>query len=172
MIMVADASPLIFLGKIGQLGLIPMLFPGKPWVPASVREELLIPPISPAEEAALLEFLKSCQIVAVTKPTHFAAALSKADNEVLTLAVRRKANFIFTDDRLLRQLALVEGIRPMGTLGILLRSLEKGFLTKSKTRQWIETLVQQHQFRISIEVYDATLQRIEGFLGTSNQCCL
>jgi predicted nucleic acid-binding protein len=49
----------------------------------------------------------------------------------------------------------------MGTLGILLRAMEQGLVTRIQARQWVETLVQQHQFRISIEVYDATLQRIE-----------
>lgn len=161
MIIVADASPLIFLAKIGQLGLITRLFPGKHWVPQSVRMEVLTAPISPAEELALQLFLKSCQIELVSKPRRYAAALSRADNEVLTLAIRRKAAFLLSDDRLLRQLAVVEGLRPMGTLGILLRAMERGLLTRIQTRHWVEALVQQHHFRISIEVYDATLQRIE-----------
>ena len=82
-------------------------------------------------------------------------------NEVLTLALRRRASYLLSDDRLLRQLAVGEGLRPMGTLGILLKALERGLMTRIQARQWIEALVQQYQFRISIEVYDATLQRIE-----------
>jgi predicted nucleic acid-binding protein len=161
MIIVADASPLIFLAKIGQLGLISLLFPGRHLVPRSVRTEVLTAPITPAEELTLQNFLKSCQIAVVPKPQRYAVALSSADNEVLTLAVRRQATFLLSDDRLLRQLTVVEGIRPMGTLGILLRAMEQGLVTRIQARQWVETLVQQHQFRISIEVYDATLQRIE-----------
>lgn len=161
MIIVADASPLIFLAKIGQLALIAHLFPGKHLVPHSVRTEVLSAPISPAEELALQTFLKSCHIEAVPKPRRYATALSRADNEVLTLALRRRASYLLSDDRLLRQLAVGEGLRPMGALGILLKALERGLMTRIQARQWIETLVQQHQFRISIEVYDATLQRIE-----------
>lgn len=161
MIIVADASPLIFLGKIGKLGLITQFFNCKILVPSLVRAEVLATPISPAEELALQSFLKSCQVVVVPKPTRYAAALSGADNAALTLAVRRKAAFLITDDRLLRQLAGGEGIRPMGTLGLLLRSMERGSLTRVEVRRTIETLIQQHQFRISIEVYDSILQKIE-----------
>lgn len=161
MIIVADASPLIFLGKIGKLGLVSQLFNGKPFVPALVRAEVLAAPISPAEELALKSLLKSCRVVVVSKPTRYAAALSVADNAALTLAVRRNAAFLLTDDRLLRQLAAGEGIRPMGTLGLLFRSIERGLLTRVEVRRTIETLIQQHQFRISIEVYDSILQRIE-----------
>jgi predicted nucleic acid-binding protein len=172
--MVADASPLIFLAKIGNLALITSVFPGKYCIPRSVRKEVLTASISPVETVSLESFLKSCQIVAVPKPQRFATALSHADNEVLTLALRRRASFLLTDDRLLRQMAVVEGIRPMGTLGILLRSMEQGQTTKRQTRNWVETLVQKHQFRISIEVYDAVLQRIEnspiGRSGGSRGC--
>jgi len=169
MIVVADTCPLIFLGKIGQVGLIGGLFPGKPWLPASVRDELLATPISPAEELELRNFLKSCRIEPVSKPRQYATALSRTDNEVLTLATRRKADYLLSDDRLLRQMAVVEGIRPLGTLGILLKAMERGVLTRARTRRWIEVLVQQHQFRISIEVYDATLKRIEGWKGAATQ---
>lgn len=160
MIIVADASPLIFLGKIGQLGLIRRLFPGTVLVPKSVRDEILAEPIAPAEEQVLAAFLKTCSVERVLKPKFHASGLSVPDNEALTMAVRHRASFLLSDDRLLRQMAVVEGIRPMGTLGILLRSMDKGMLTRGEARQLLEILIQQHRFRISIEVYDATLQRM------------
>jgi predicted nucleic acid-binding protein len=161
MIVVADSSPLIFLGKIGRLGLVVGLFPGTVLVPSSVNEELLAIPIAPDEEYCLNAFLKSCRIVSVSAPRRYATALSHADNEALTLSVQRKAGLLLADDRLLRRLAVAEGIRPMGTLGVLLRGMEQGLMTGGETRRCLEQLVQQHQFRISIEVYDATVQRIE-----------
>jgi len=163
MIVVADASPLIFLAKIGQLDLIHRLFPGTVLIPHGVHRELLASPITPAEEQGLLGFIKSCRVVHVSRPRHYATALSKPDNEVLTLASRRRATRVLSDDRLLRQLAATEGLRPMGTLGLLLRAMEKGLAAQAQTRQRVEQLIQQHQFRISIEVYDAMLQRIEAF---------
>ena len=57
MIVVADASPLIFLGKLGQLDLICRLFGKKILVAEAVRDEILSPTISPAEERLLLSFL-------------------------------------------------------------------------------------------------------------------
>ena len=160
MIIVADASPLIFLGKIGQLDLIGRLFPGTVLVPQSVRDEVLTGSISPVEEQSLRAFLKTCSLERVPNPKHHAGALSGADNEALTLAVRHRASLLLCDDRLLRQMAMVEGIRPMGTLGILLRSLDMSLLTRIQVRRFAENLIQQHQFRISIEVYDAIMQRL------------
>jgi uncharacterized protein len=160
MIVVADASPLIFLGKLGQLGLIARLFPGRVRVPRSVRDEVLAAPVAPAEEQALLAFLASCKIEHVLKPRRYASALSGSDNEALTLAVRRRATLLLSDDRLLRQIAAAEGIRPMGTLGILFRAMEQGVMSRVQVRRGLEELVQQHQFRISVETYDAVLQRI------------
>jgi predicted nucleic acid-binding protein len=161
MIVVADASPLIFLGKIGRLRLVVGLFPGTILVPMSVNAEVLAIPLAPDEEHSLNTFLKSCRIVSVSAPRRYTAALSQADNEALTLSVQRKAGLLLADDRLLRRLAVAEGIRPMGTLGILLRAKEQGLMTGVEARKCLEQLVQQHQFRISIEVYDATVQRIE-----------
>ena len=161
MIVVADASPLIFLGKLGELDLITRVFPGTILVPSTIQAEVLAAPIVPAEEQRLVTFLKSCKIERVSKSRHYATALSVADQEALTLAVRRRADLLLCDDRLLRELAVVEGIRPMGTLGVLLRAMEGGYLTRAAARRSVEQLVQIHQFRIGIEVYDKVMRRIE-----------
>jgi predicted nucleic acid-binding protein len=162
MIVVADASPLIFLGKVGKLDLIPRLFKGDILIPEAVKEEVLSPPIPPAEERALSAFLNRCALTKVTRPRRFASAMSRADNEALTLAVRKSADLLLSDERLLREMALIEGIRTVGTLGILLRGMEKSILTRSQARGTVELLIRKHGFRISIEVYEAVLSRITG----------
>lgn len=165
MIVVADASPLIFLGKLGRLELITTVFPGVVHVPFSIRDEVLAAPITPAEEQRLAVFLKGCKLEKVAKARRFASALSGADQEALTLALRRRADWLLCDDRLLREMAVVEGIRPMGTLGVLLRAMEGRMLGRHATRLCVEQLIQAHQMRISIEVYDAVMRRIEGVKG-------
>jgi len=162
MTVVADASPLIFLGKIGQLDLIPFLFHGTVWVPASVRDEILAPPISPAESRMLRAFLDRCEIVKVTHPTRFSPAMSHADNDALTLALRKRADLLLTDERLMRDMAVIERIRPIGTLGILLRALRKGLLSAEETRQHIDALIRDHRFRIGIALYETVLAHLAG----------
>ena len=69
---------------------------------------------------------------------------------------------MLSDERLLREMALIEGIRTVGTLGILLRGMEKSILTRPQARGTVELLIRKHGFRISIEVYEAVLSRITG----------
>ena len=157
MIVVADASPLIFLGKIGRLGLIGALFEGSVLVPASVRDEVLAPPIWPAEARVLSAFLGRCEIVKVARPERFSAAMSRADNDALTLALRKRADVLLADERLLRDMARIEGIRPVGTVGVLLLAMRQGLLTPAETRRHVDVLIRDHRFRIGIALYEAIL---------------
>ena len=160
MIVVADASPIIFLGELRRLDLISKLLRGSVFIPSVVRNEILAPPIPPAETLLLSSFLENCTIEKVVRSRVFASALSRADNAVLTLAVRKRAHVLLTDDGLLREVAIVEGIRPLGTLGLLLRAMRKRILTAQATRRFVEQLIREHNFRIGIEVYEAVLDSI------------
>lgn len=154
MILVADASPLIFLGKIQRLALLEELFAGEILLPSLIREEVLRPPLPPGEETELRAFLETCTAERVAPSQSPSAALSAADNAVFTLAKRVGADRVLADDRLLREVIRTEGIRPMGTLGVLLHARRQGLLSKAQALRDLEQLVQHHAFRIGIEVYD------------------
>ena len=162
MIVVADTSPLIFLGKIHQLELIWALFEDEILVPSVVRDELLAPPVSPAEDQALRAFLARSNVVAVKRPRRFAPALSEADSATLSLAIRKRADVLLADDRLLRQMAMLERVRPIGTLGVLVRAMKKGHLSPEAARHLVTDLVQEHRLRIGIAVFEAVLRQIDG----------
>jgi uncharacterized protein len=162
MIVVADASPLIFLAKLDRLQWLASLFGSMPVVPSSVAAEVLRPPIPPAEERMLTSFLRGSEVVDVPDPQTFARALSRADNEALTLAVERNADLLLADDRLVRSMAVVEQIRPMGTLGIILRAKRSGSTTCGEARELVRALVRQHGFRIGIEVFEAVMAELVG----------
>lgn len=161
MIVVADASPLIFLAKIRRLPLIHRMFGREVFLPANVRDEILGPAADPGETPELESFLKLCRIETVQRPKQFAASLSRADSAALTLALRRKANFLLCDDRQLRRLAETQGIRPLGTLGILLRAMQRGQQSPQETRAAVDLLIRRHNFRIGVEVYQRVIEEIE-----------
>ena len=161
MMVVADASPLIFLGKIRRLGLVRRLLGHDIRVPRAVRNEVLTPGIDPAEEDLLKAFLKTCRIETVRRPRRFAACMSRADNEALTLAVRSHADMILCDERTMRIMAECEGVCPLGTLGIILRAARRNIMTPSAARQSVDTLIRSHGFRIGVEVYQAVLAELE-----------
>jgi predicted nucleic acid-binding protein len=161
MIIVADSAPLIFLAKINQLHMLTGLFNAKILVPVVVRKEVLGPDVPPDEERLLTGFLSGCQIVALPKPTKFAQALSYADNCILTLAVKEQANVILSDDRLLRKTAVIEGIRVIGTIGILICATKASLLTAKKSVELLDQLVEEHNFRISTRVYEIARNAVD-----------
>jgi len=154
MILVADAAPLIFLAKINQLTLVSGLFDAEILIPAAVKNEVLGLDVPPDEERLLTGFLSSCRILALHKPTRFAKALSFADNCILTLAAEKQADMILSDDRLLRKTAAIEGFRVSGTIGVLIRAAKSSLLTPKKSVELLDELVQDHNFRISTQVFE------------------
>jgi predicted nucleic acid-binding protein len=160
MILVADAAPFIFLAKINQLPLLTELFAAEILVPAVVRKEVLDPKVPPDEERLLTNFLSSCKLVAMHKPTIYAKALSFADNCILTLAVKKRADMILSDDRLLRRTAALEGFRVIGTIGVLIHAAKTRLATQDKSAELLDELVEQHNFRISTRVYEMTRHAI------------
>ncbi len=66
--------------------------------------------------------------------------------------------------RILRAMAAAQGIRPLGTLGILLDALRHSILSKGEARRLLDALVGLHDFRIGIEVYQAVIAQIDAAL--------
>jgi len=157
---VADASPLIFLGKIRRLDLLHRLFPGKLVVTKSVRREILAPPIPADEEILLGAFLAKCRVAAPSSAKAFAKGLSAADNDVIALAIELKADLVIADDSLLRRVAEVENLRAVGTLGVLLRAVRAGLESRETAHACLEDLIRHHGFRIGIEVYEAFVSNL------------
>lgn len=91
----------------------------------------------------------------MSDPVNLASSLSVADNCVLTLAQRVNADTVLSDDRLLRRVAEVEGIRAIGTLGVLARAVRAGRLPAVDAEAILDELVERHGFRISADVYRA-----------------
>ena len=161
MIIVADASPLIFLAKLGHLDLIWHLPDADIHLSALVREETLNPKMADAERQELNDFFAHCHLHPSQQTHSFATAMSLADNDTLALAIRLRAGRVLADDRILRATAEAKGIRPLGTLGLLLAAMRKGALTQPETRRLLDALVGLHDFRIGIAVYQAVLAQID-----------
>ena len=161
MILVADAAPLIFLSKINQLSLISQLFDPEIFIPVAVRNEVFGPEVPPDEERLLKDLFSGCHILTLNEPTRFAKALSFADNCILTLAVEKQADLILSDDRLLRKTAVIEGLQVVGTIGLLIRAVKSSFLPQKKAIRLLDELVNSHNFRISIQVYEITRNTID-----------
>ncbi len=157
MVLIADAAPIIFLAKIDQLPLIDRLFHAEVLVSSIVEKEILGPGVPPDEELSLTRFLSKCRIIDVREPERFAASLSVADNCVLTLTKNENADMVLSDDRLVRRIVTMEGFpsKVIGTIGIIVRAAKENLLHTDAAADLLGCLVREHNFRISIAVYEA-----------------
>jgi len=169
MIIVVDAAPLIFLSKINKLNLLRELFDAEIKVPSAVSNEIIDKGVPPHEERLLKAFLSDCKIVRLRKVEKFAGALSYADNCIMTLAIREKADILLSDDRLLRKTAAIEGFLVLGTLGILLRATKASILSPGESIELLEELVYEHSFRISTTVFESARMAFLGIDGLTGK---
>jgi predicted nucleic acid-binding protein len=160
MIVVIDSSPVIFLGKVQCLDLVSHLLGGSLLVPEEVLAEVLVPNLPPAEERTLRAFFAQCDAVKVRRPRRLASGLSRADHAALNLAIRRSPATLLADDHLVREVARLERVPAVGTLGVLLRACRAGLLDTNRAQALVDDLIRQHHFRISIEVYQAVQREL------------
>jgi predicted nucleic acid-binding protein len=153
----------IFLGKIDQLGLLTSLYSAPVLVADQVRAEILAGDLPPAEERAVQAFLSACVIRPLSVPGPLATGLSPADSATLALAMAERDVLLIADDHLVRDVARAEGIRRTGTLGVLLRACAMGRLSSAAVQRLVDELIQEHRFRIGIEVYDALVAQLRSF---------
>jgi predicted nucleic acid-binding protein len=162
---VLDASPLIFLAKLNRLDLIAPISGVTLHLSTLVQNEVLGSGVAEAESQAVKDFLIRCRVHPSAKARAYAAALSAADNATLALAIHLKADLLVADDCILRAMAEAQGIRPLGTLGVLLGAQQRKILSARETRRLLDALIALHGFRISINVYQAALARIQTISG-------
>lgn len=126
---VLDASPLIILGKIGLLEILPQLAE-ELTVPQGVALEIHAGPAGDPARA----FLAKPQGLAVHQVSAIAGKvaawdLDRGESEVLSLALEHPGCEAIVDDRAARNCALALGIVYRGTLGVLLLAHRRGLVS-------------------------------------------
>ncbi|MFQ5455632.1 MAG: hypothetical protein ACE5EA_05420 [Nitrospirota bacterium] len=158
---VADASPLIFLAKIGELNLLSNY---KLFVPRQVKEEILKGYKKEHKDAPLiLEFLKTSNatIVDVDIKETLPAYLGKGEQAVISYAIDSKTRDVLIDEGKARAVARFYKLKPKGTLGVLNDALIRGTITRQRLEEMVFDLVQKG-YRIREEILIEFLRRIRG----------
>src|SRR4051794_41087038 len=120
-VVVSDTSPLTALLQIGRAELLPALFE-EIFVPAAVHEELS------RSHDSLPVWLK------VQAPRHIpprvaAANLDPGETEAIALCFEVHADLLLIDESDARAVAIAEGIRITGVLGLLVIAKERGLIS-------------------------------------------
>ena len=155
MLIVSDASPIIALAVCNKLDLLDKLF-DRICIPMAVYEELAIPDKPKAGDIIAWSRDKVIHVKNPSVITALSMNLDAGESEALALYWETEADFLLIDEKRGRIIALRNGIKTIGTAGILLLSKQKGFITSIKP---LLELLTNHGFRISDILYQHILER-------------
>ncbi|AJF59518.1 MAG: nucleic acid binding protein [archaeon GW2011_AR10] len=153
MIVVSNASPLIFFIKLERLDLLEKLFT-KIVMPEQVFFEVSV------KETAGNEIKASAFIEVKKFFLKKDISLGKGETAAILLALQLKTSKVLLDDRKARIAAKSFGLKPIGTLGLLVLAREKNLITKKEFSKLLNELV-KNGFRISIELYKEALKKVQ-----------
>jgi len=155
MLIVSDASPIIALALCNKLDLLDTLF-DQICIPKAVFNELTVSNKLKAKE--ITEWAKSKitpaqNTVAITA---LSLNLDPGESEAIALYLETNADYLLIDERKGRTIAARNGIRIIGTMGVLLWAKQKGVLTVIKPTL---DMLMRTDFRISDTLYHQILDR-------------
>lgn len=159
-IIVCDASPLIFLAKLDQLGLIERVTGCGSVVLRCVVDEVLSKRAMPLEAERFVEWLSTVEVVDYTGSLFSTDALSRSDQSSLAWSVEHHAEWLLADERLLRRFAQERGLHVIGFCGLLLQAVSQGEIAAKEARALMDQAIREHNLRISVQLYQRIMERL------------
>jgi predicted nucleic acid-binding protein len=168
LIAITNASPLIYLGKLGRLHLLPKIFK-EIYTTDHVKNEVLRIETAP-EQVALEEAFNSWLISKKPQTNSLIEKLEqlnihKGEASVLVLAkefnLQGEKTIVILDDLATRDVARAMGFVITGTVGILIRSVKQKLISKNECRTILTHLTTETDFRMSIKLYSRIISDLE-----------
>lgn len=159
---VSNSSPLIYLARIRALELPRLLF-GSVLIPESVKVEVVDKgaKVKAPDALAIKQVLGTANWLRVKKLTAAQKSAAKrlgentlvdvTDGEAIILA-RDTGATLLVDDREAVAVCKLEGVKTIGTLGVIIQAAKKRLLAKKDAIGLVDALVDQG-FYLSVEVY-------------------
>lgn len=128
---VVNSTPVIALNSIDRLDLLEKMY-NKVYIPYAVYEELCVDGNDNIDKDFLLSFSNfSIEQISNNKAReYFKTSLHKGEVETMILAGELKADLCIIDDQVARNYAKFLGLMVTGTLGVLTKAKERGFIEK------------------------------------------
>ncbi len=162
LLVVCDATPLIYLAKIGRFDLLHNLHE-EVLVPPAVWQEVAVQGASFPEGAAIRQAADDGWLQ-IEKPKGQLPATAKeredldpGEEEAIQLAIERSALLVI-DEAHGREVALRLQVRITGTIGLLIRSKIEGLLPSLRVE--LDRLCAETTFRLSSSVYNEALRAV------------
>lgn len=154
MSVVSNAGPLISLGRIEQLDLLPVLY-SHVTVPPAVYDEVTRQMSLPgAGKLANANWLRVVEVADRPEVAKLCFGLDVGESEAVILAQEMSATLLI-DERRGRTIAHARGLNYTGTIGVLLAAKSQGKI--EAVRPLLDNLI-ANGVRISTRLYPATCQ--------------
>jgi len=126
---VANTTPLIALADVGHLDLLQKMYQ-EILIPPSVLEEIQSEPAySLIRHSAWIRIL---EIEKTETRMAFRSRLHAGEVDAIILALEQKADLVIMDDNAAKKTAKFHGLSVTGTLGVLIRAKEQGYISAVK----------------------------------------
>lgn len=168
MIGIVNASPLIYLGKLGKLDLLQNIF-SQILTTEQVKLEVLsletVPELVVLEEAFNSWIkIKNPQNLSLVKKLE-RLNIHKGEASILSLAKelvdQGKKAVVIIDDLAAREIARAMGLTITGTVGTLLRGLKQDLLTQKEFKFLLTRLTTDTSFRMTSRLYSRLLSKLD-----------
>lgn len=168
MIVIVNSGPLMALGKLGMLELLPRLY-GQVKLPTAVFTEVVAQGSERGYSDAFLVqlaiqrgHLSVVEVSDVELPSDIAPLpLDLGEKQTLYLALRDKADLVLFDDLRVREEAQARGLPVKGTLGVLIQAYRKGLLNLFEVQAIVNTIIVRGDIWISEELCRKVLSRLK-----------
>jgi len=154
---VANASPLINLARIGRLDLLRKLY-GELLIPEAVWQETVIAGAGEpgADQIRDAPWIKVLEVANRALVAALRQDLDAGEAEAIALALETQANFLLMDERIGRETALHLGVGRMGLIGVLVEAKNRGLV--DLVRPFLDALRDTAGFRVSDMLYARVLR--------------
>ena len=155
MIVVSNSSPLIALGRIQHLDILPSLFT-EITVPTAVYKEVVVNGVSQPGASALAkaEWMTVQPVRNTEYVAYLLSTLDQGEAEAILLAQELRANWLLLDEIKARTVARRLSLRVIGVAGVLVLAKQQQLIPAVKPL--LDSLL-LHNFRISQQVYQSAV---------------
>lgn len=159
---VADTSPLNYLVLIDQISLLLQLY-GRVLIPESVLKELSAieaPPLVRNWATNLPEWIEVSPATPIDDPG--LNRLHAGERDAISLALRIHADAVLMDERHGRQEAENRGVKPIGTLAVLVAADKRGLIDLSATIDALRQTTFHASPKLLASIVDRSLPQTKG----------
>jgi len=165
---VSNATPIIYLAKIGRLHLLERLYENI-IVPKTLQAQLIsneYPEVSVIKEAFRRGWLETKELDGedldfLNRHLVDVAGIHEGEREAIAIAYNKHLPLIIDEnERTGRRVAKVWGIEVKGTLRVVIEAYEKDIIAYDEAKEAFTQLLARN-FRVSAEIYETALNILE-----------